>query len=196
VNQGKCKWAPGVVCGLLMGTLFLVGGCHARSGDATLLERIERIGHTKIELQPGVLAEKGRAEITDECAKQSYETARKGMIVSETALHEDVFAMRDRVSYGEDAYGLDEALRLESLLRAEAAGLGHPTEQARCIREFADHLEALTEPIIEAEERQRELDITAFKDSAKEAQELADKRPSESEKAAEPRTQAPGSTPR
>jgi hypothetical protein len=180
----------------MMGTLFLVGGCHARSGDATLLERIERIGHTKTELQPGVLAEKGRAEITDECAKQSYETARKGMIVSETALHEDVFAMRDRVSYGEDAYGLDEALRLESLLQAEAAGLGHPTEQAQCIREFADHLEALTEPIIEAEERQRELDITAFKDSAKEAQELADKRLGESDKAAHPTTQAPGSTPR
>jgi hypothetical protein len=179
----------------MMGALFLVGGCHARNGDATLLERITRIGRTTTELQPGVLAEKGRAEITDECAKQSYETARKGMIVSETALDEDVFAMRDRVSYGEDAFGLDEALRLESLLHAEA-GLGHPTKQAQCIREFADHLESLTEPIVEAEERQRELDITAFKDSAKEAQELADKRLVESEKAAEPTTQAPASTPR
>ena len=195
MNQGKWKWAPRVVCCLMMGTLFLVGGCHARNGDATLLERITRIGRAKTELQPGVLAEKGRAEITDECAKQSYKTARKGMIVSETALDEDVFAIRDRVSYGEDAFGLDEALRLESLLHAEA-GLGHPTEQAQCIREFADHLESLTEPIVEAEERQRELDITAFKDSAKEAQELADKRLVEREKAAEPTTEAPGSTPR
>jgi hypothetical protein len=149
------------------------------------------MGRSKTESQPGVLAEKGRAEITDECAKQSYETANRGLIVNETALHEDVFALRDRVSYGVYAYGLDEALRLESLLHAEAAGLGHPTEQAECIQEFADHLESLTEPIIEAEERQKELDITAFKDSAKEAQEQADKKLRESEKPAEPTFQAP-----
>jgi hypothetical protein len=180
----------------MMGTLFLVGGCHARNGDSTLLERIARIGRTKTELQPGALAEKGRAEITDECAKQSYKTASKGLIVSETALHEDVFAMRDRVSYGEDAYGLDEALRLESLLYTEAAGLGHPTEQAECIQEFAQHLESLTDPIIEADERQRELDITAFKDSAKEAQEQADRRLGESEKPTEPTEQTPASSPR
>jgi hypothetical protein len=70
---------------------------------------------------------------------------------------------------------LDEALRLESLLHAEAAGLGHPTEQALCIQEFADHLKSLTDPIVVADERQRELDIAAFKDSTKEAQEQADK---------------------
>jgi hypothetical protein len=180
----------------MMGTLFLVGGCHARNGDSTLLERVARIGRTKAELQPGALAEKGRAEITDECAKQSYKTASKGLIVSETALHEDVFALRDRVSYGEDAYGLDETLRLESLLRGEAAGLGHPTEQALCIREFADHLESLTDPIVVADERQRELDITAFKDSAREAQEQADKSLDASQKAVEPTAQTPGSTPR
>lgn len=171
--------------------LLLIGGCHARSGDSTLLERIARIGRSKTESQPGVLAEKGRAAIIEECAKQNYSMASKGLIVSETALHEDVFALRDRVSYGEDAYGLDEALRLEALLHAEVDGPGHPTGQAECIREFAEHLESLTDPIIEADARQKELDITAFKDSAKEAQEQLDKKLRESEQPVEPTLQAP-----
>ena len=47
-------------------------------------------------------------------------TAKKGLIVSETGMHEDVFTLRDRVSYGAIGYGLNEALRLESLLRGEA----------------------------------------------------------------------------
>ena len=180
----------------MVGTLLLVGGCHAGNRDATLLERLASIGHSRTESQPGALAEKGRAEITDECAKQSYKTASKGLIVSETALHEDVFALRDRVSYRENAYGLDEALRLESLLHAEAAGLAHPTEQSACILEFAEHLESLTDPIIETEERQKELDIRAFNDSAKEAQEQADRRLSQSEKSIEPTAQTAGTTPR
>jgi hypothetical protein len=138
---------------------------------------------------------KGRAAITEECAKQSYKTASKGLIVSETGLHEDVFALRDRVSYGEDAYRLDEALQLESLLHAEADGLERPTAQTKCVREFAEHLETLTDPLIEADERQRELDMSAFKDSVKKSEQQADRRLSGSEKATEPTTQAPGSQP-
>jgi hypothetical protein len=141
------------------------------------------------------LAEKGRAAITEECAKQSYETSSKGLIVSETELHEDVFALRDRVSYGEDAYKLDEALQLELLLHAEVDGLGHPTDQTECVRDFAEHLETLTDPLIEADERQRELDLSAFQNSAKEAQEQADKQLSDSERLAEPKTQSPSAQP-
>ena len=55
------------------------------------------------------VAEKGKAAIVAECEKQSYETASKGVIVSETGLHEDVFVLRDRVSYAGVGYGLDEA---------------------------------------------------------------------------------------
>jgi hypothetical protein len=108
-------------------------------------------------------------------------------------LHEDVFSLRDRISYGEDAYRLDEALQLESLLHAEADGLGRPTDQTKCIREFSEHLERLTDPLIEADERQRELDVSAFKDSMKEAEQQVDRRLSGSETATEPTTQAPGS---
>jgi hypothetical protein len=176
--------------------LFLVAGCHSRNKDTSILEGIahaarSRAGATKA----GKLAEKGRAAITEECAKQSYKTASKGLMVSETGLHEDVFALRDRVSYGEDAYRLDEALQLENLLHAEADGLGHPTDQTKCVREFAEHLETLTDPLIEADERQRELDMSAFKESVKESEQQADSRLTEGEKATEPMTQTPGSQP-
>jgi len=161
-----------------MGVLVLMAGCHAgQSGDLALLTRLSRIGNAK-EPPPklGELAEIGRAAISEECAKQSNETARKGLIVSETGLHEDVFALRDRVSYGATGYGLDEALRLEALLRSEANRPEHPTEQVFCIRAFTEHLESLTDPLVEADERQKELNVSAFQDAAKEAQERADKK--------------------
>ncbi len=127
--------------------------CRPPGRGPDTLERISRAGHSKTEApKPGELAEKGRATIADECAKQSYVNASKGLIVSETGLHEDVFALRDRVSYGEMAFALDEALRLESLLRVEANGHGHPAEQTECIERFAEQLESLTDPIVEADE--------------------------------------------
>ncbi len=111
-------------------------------------------------------------QIIDECAKQSYETASKGMIVSETGLHEDVFALRDRVSYGAIGYGLDEALRLESLLHLEANGLEHPAEQADCIREFAENFESPDGPRSWRGTRgRRSWTSSAFNDAARSAQE-------------------------
>jgi hypothetical protein len=184
---------------LVMGALVLVAGCHAKqqSGDVTLLGRISRAAHPKVQTpKPGELAEKGRAAITEECAKQSYDNARKGLIVSETGLHEDVFALRDRVSYGAIGYQLDEALRLVSLLQSEANGLGHPTGQTACIREFAEHLETLTDPLVEWDERQKELSVSAFQDSAKEAQEQADKKLREADSPAVPKPQPSNSLPR
>ena len=74
------------------------------------------------------LRKRASAEIVAECEKQSYETASKGLIVSETGLHEDVFVLRDRVSVWGIGYRLDEAQRLEDLLRAEAKVAGHPAD--------------------------------------------------------------------
>jgi hypothetical protein len=139
---------------------------------------------------PVDLAVKGRAEIIVECEKQSYETARKGLIVSQTGLHEDVFALRDRVSYGGMGYGLDEALRLEALLWTEAK-VGHPDGQESCIEQFADHFETLSDPLVEADKRQKEMDASAFRDSTKEADAQADKKLREAEKLAEPQSQEP-----
>jgi hypothetical protein len=181
----------------LVGLSILVAGCHAgqQSGDATLLERISRVGHSKVAPKPAELAEKGKATIVAECEKQSYETARKGLIVSETGLHEDVFVLRDRVSYAGVGYGLDEAQRLEDLLWVEAKVAGRSAEQAKCIQAFAEHLETLSDPLIEADERRKELDASAFTDATKEAQEQADKKLREAEKSVEPRTLPPKSMP-
>ena len=176
-----------------VGLLLLVAGCHAgqQSGDATLLERISRVGHARRAPKPGELAEKGKAAIVTECEKQSYETASKGLIVSETGLHEDVFALRDRVSYVGVGYELDEAQRLEDLLRAESRVAGHPADQANCIEAFAEHLETLSDPLVEADERLRELDASAFSDATKEAHEQADKKLREADRSNEQRTPPP-----
>jgi hypothetical protein len=181
----------------LIGLSILVAGCHGgqQSGDATLLERISRVGHSREASKPGELAEKGKAAIVAECEKQSYETTSKGLIVSETGLHEDVFVLRDRVSYVGVGYGLDEAQRLEDLLRVEAKVAGRSGEQANCIRAFAEHLEALSDPLVEADARRKELDASAFTDAAKEAQEQADKKLREADGSVEPRVPLPESLP-
>jgi len=159
-------------CGLpVVGLLLLIAGCHGRAGKPqdTLMN-------------PHELIDKGRAEIVDECGKQSYELAKKGLIVSEIGLHEDVFVLRDRVTFGGIGYSLDETLRLESELQAEASGGRHPADQAACIAKFASHLESLSDPLVEADARLRELDASAFTDSAKEAQRQADKKLLDSDK--------------
>jgi len=176
-----------------MGVLVLLTGCHSRqqSGDPTLLERISRVGRSNVAPKPGELAERGRSEITVECEKQSYETAKKGLIVSETGLHEDVFTLRDRVSFGAIGYGLDEAMRLEGLLRTEAKATGHSAEQAECIQEFAAHLESVSDPLVEADERLKELDASAFEDSTKAAQEQAERQLRGTGKTTEPKEPSP-----
>jgi hypothetical protein len=170
--------------------LIFVAGCRSgqQSDVTTLLGRISNAGRARV-VAPGELAAKGRAAILAECDKQSYETARKGLIVSETGFHEDVFALRDRLSYAGDGYNLDEALRLEALLQTEAKVAGLRKEQVSCIEEFAAHLGSLTEPLVEADERQKELDASAFRDSTKEADAQVDKKLREAEKLAAPPSQ-------
>jgi len=181
----------------VLGVLLLAGGCHAgqKSGDVTLRDRISRARHSWVAPKPGELAEKGKAAIVAECEKQSYDTARKGLIVSEIGLHEDVFVLRDRVSYAGVGYGLDEAQRLEELLRAEAKAGGRPGEQADCIEAFAEHLETLSDPLVEADERLKELDASAFSDATKEAEEQADRKLREAGRSTGQRTPTPASMP-
>jgi len=161
----------------VMGLMVVVVGCHGRQRDESFLNRIGRMGRsTNAAPKPGELAEQGRAAITEECGKQSYETAKKGLLVSEIGLHEDVFVLRDRVTYAGIGYGLDEALRLESLLEAEAKGGKYPADQASCIARFAAHLETVSDPLVEEDARQKELDASAFGDSEKKAEQQAEKK--------------------
>ncbi|MEI9980373.1 MAG: hypothetical protein WDN23_15485 [Edaphobacter sp.] len=149
----------------VMGLLVSGAGCHGRR------DRAKEAAPTQTEL-----ADRGRAEIVEGCGKQSYDLMSKGLIVSETGLHEDVFVLRDRMTLGGIGYSLDEALRLESQLNAEAKGGAHPAEQSECIAKFAAHLETLSSPLVEGDQRLKELDASAFVDSAKEAEKQAEKK--------------------
>jgi len=106
------------------------------------------------------------------------------LIAAEVGLHEDVFALRDRVSLAANAYGLDEALRLETLLLAEVKGDEYPADQTNCIQKFAEHLKSLTDPLVEADREQKELDVSAFNDAKKQAEEEKELEQKESEQPA------------
>jgi hypothetical protein len=171
--------------GALMIGLLLLSGCNAKEDGrkSGLFERITREGRFKPPPPPapGQMAAKGRDAITAECAHESYANASKGLIVGETGLHEDVFALRDRRSFAADAYGMDEALRLETLLHEEARVQGHSAQQADCIDEFAEHLESLTDALTQSDKLQKELDLSAFNNARKQAEEQLTKKQREIE---------------
>jgi hypothetical protein len=139
-------------------------GCHSKTSSRAIeASRVSAAGTAR-------LVENGKSTIVAICAKESFAIARKGLIVAETGLREDVFLLRDRGSYKPTAYGLDEAERLDVLLRAETGAAGHTEEQVVCIRQFAEHLESLTEPLAEAAKRESEIDTSAFSQADKQVQ--------------------------
>jgi hypothetical protein len=144
--------------------LVVATGCHSRTrNQAAEMSRKDAVS-------PAKLAEDGRATIVAICEKESFATARSGLIVSESGLREDVFLLRDRGSYQPVPYGLDEAMRLVALLDTEAGVASRSELQTTCIREFAEHLESLTEPLTEAARREHEIDTSAFTQSDKQVQ--------------------------
>jgi hypothetical protein len=176
--------------GVLMIGLLLLSGCNAGQGvrGSTLYQRIARRGHldSTPRAVPGKMAAAGGEEIAAECEHESYANASKGLIVGETGLHEDVFALRDRESFAANAYRMDEALRLEDLLREQANAVGHSAEQADCMVKFADHLQTLTDALIQADRLHQELDVSAFNNSKKQAEEQLERRQREIEQPATP----------
>lgn len=116
------------------------------------------------------LADKGAAAIAAVCARQSFATAKEGLIAGETGLREDVFEMRDPVSYSIVPFRLGATVRLQALLRQGAEAAGRPDEATECMRDFADHLKELSDPLVEAARSQKEVDGLAFQDAEKEAQ--------------------------
>lgn len=156
----------------LAGIPILVAGCHSGRQSGVVLAGLASVTQPKTtSLGPNHLAAEGSATITATCGKQSYENARNGLIVSQTGLHEDVFALRSGTSYASIAFDLDDALFLEDVLRKEFKGNQQPTEQWKCVQEFEGYLETLTDPMVEQDKLAKELDATAFKDSTREAQE-------------------------
>jgi hypothetical protein len=168
----------------VVGLLILLAGCRAkdRNHENTLYDQIARVGRPDAAAPaPGKMAAVGGDTITAECAHESYANASKGLIVGEAGLHEDVFALRDRASLAANAYSLSEALLLEDLLRAEAKVPAHSAAQADCIDEFAENFGTLTDALLQADKAQREMDLSAFEDSTKQAADQLQKNQHENE---------------
>lgn len=166
-----------------VGLLILLTGCHAKGKIGESKPSDGTVNDTRFNTTraPGKLAAIGKDTITSECEHESYANASKGLIVEETGLHEDVFSLRDRASLTPNAYNLDEALRLGGLLRVEGQDAGHSAEQIDCIAEFAKHLGELTNSLVQADKVQKEMDISAFNDSSKQAEDQLEKKQHEIE---------------
>jgi hypothetical protein len=156
----------------MAGLLMLLTGCHSgrRVQDSQLYERLSHIGHRHSGGGRDELAKGGAAAIVTQCEKASFANVRNGLIVGQTGLHEDIFEMRDPISLRTIAYGLNDTLQMEEMLRAEARLGGHSAEEAGCIQTFAENLESLTDPLVETDKLQKEIDLSAFSKAAKEAQ--------------------------
>jgi hypothetical protein len=139
--------------------------------DSQLYARLSRIGRRHGDHGMDELAKEGAVAVVTECGKTSFANVRTGLIVGETKLHEDVFEMRDRASFRAVAYGLDDTLQLEEMLDVEAGSGGDSGEQAGCIQSFAEHLKSMTDPIVEQDRLQKEIDLSAFNKATKQSEE-------------------------
>jgi hypothetical protein len=163
-NKPGPRWNRTIKRIVLLGLLAAVTGCHSKTASGMIeTSSASADGTAKV-------AEDGRASIAAICAKESFAAARPGLIVAETGLREDVFLLRDRSSYRPVPYGLEEAQKLVVLLYADAETASYTKEQSECIRQFAEHLESLTEPLAEAAKREREIDTSALSQSDKQVQ--------------------------
>jgi hypothetical protein len=173
-DRGVRRQRPRVRRGVLaVGLMLMLAGCHAKGRPNEGSARDARFNATSP--GPGRKAELGRDSITTECEHESYANASKGLIVKDTGLHEDVFSLRDRASLAANAYNLNETLDLEALLRAEAKAAGHSAAQAACIDEFAEHFATLTDALVQADKVQRELDLSAFNEATRQADDQLEK---------------------
>jgi hypothetical protein len=176
--------SPLIVIGFLV-----LSGCNVKESlqNSRLYHRIARENRSNPAVPvPDKMAIVGRDAITAECATESYANASKGLIVGETGLHEDVFALRDPATLTANVYGMKETLTLEAMLRKQATAVGPATEQAACINQFAQHLQSLTDALKQADNLQKELDVSAFNDSRKEAEEQLEKSQHEIEQSGPP----------
>ncbi|HZY61433.1 MAG TPA: hypothetical protein VFE38_02840 [Edaphobacter sp.] len=145
------------------GTGFLLLACLGCRGKK---EQIPPAGRATSAMMAG----KAAAIISSVCDRQSYATASVGLIAGETKLREDVFELRDPKTSDIIPYRLDATLLLEDLLRHQAQSIGSHSQQADCMREFADHLKQLTDPLVQEAQTQKEIDFSAYKNAEKEAQ--------------------------
>lgn len=169
----------------LTGIAFF-SGCRSRRNGVQLSDAAIEAGRVD---SPQASAKKiagAGVAIVSACALEPYNNASKGLIVDEPGLGEDVLDLRDRSSLRAVPFGLGEAQRLASLLEKETSLAGHPAypaEQIACIQQFASHLRDLTQPLVQANEEQKQLDVSAFDKAAKEAEQETEEQTRQEEKA-------------
>ncbi|HZY72159.1 MAG TPA: hypothetical protein VFE22_03520 [Edaphobacter sp.] len=164
--ERECWRTSALQAGLLAAGLSMVAlGCHGKgaAGRPAAGQIGEAISST-------VLAEDASTMIAEVCKRQSYATASVGLIAGETGLREDVFELRNPVSYKVIPYRLRATVKLEGMLRQGAEATGRLAAQASCMRQFADHLKKLTDPLVEEARSEKEIDRSAFNNAEKEAQ--------------------------
>jgi hypothetical protein len=182
VDRGEGMWVGqmgrGVhrvgIATLLLVLPGLIAGCHEKKLSDLELSRPSM--QTNAADLAGASAKKvggAGAAVVSACKIETYANASKGLVVSETGLREDVLDLRDRISYKGVPFDLQETERLEALLRKEIDVpriTNYSADQAECIRQFADHMQTLIEPLVEADAEQKQLDVSAFDNASKEAQ--------------------------
>ena len=182
----KARSAWGIAS--ILALTIAASGCRARRQDSGVSEATIGAGRVDTpEASAKKVASAGVA-IISECARVSFANVKEGLIVAEPGLHEDLFDLRDRASYRAVPFGLNETLRLEELLQRESATPEHPdysAEQAKCIDQFVAHLRALTEPLVEADAEQKQLDLSAFDKASREAEQEAEQQSEQEQKAME-----------
>jgi hypothetical protein len=158
------RWRAKDLCAVLLsaGLSVAVVGCHSRKEAPTL----NQTGAAS----SAALADNAAAVISAVCTRQSYATARVGLIAGATGLREDVFELRDPVSYKIVPYRLGATVELERLLRQSADVPGRPSAQADCMRQFANYFDSLAVPLVDAAQDEKNIDIAAFRQAQKEAQ--------------------------
>jgi hypothetical protein len=162
---GYC-WKSALWAGLLtVGLSMTLLGCHGKKPTEAAAGE-----HGDSAQSPAVRAAQASAVIAAVCTRQSYATASVGLIAGETGLREDVFELRDPVSYKVIPYRLGATVRLETLLRQGAEAAGRPVAEATCLRQFADHFKKLTDPLVQAAQDEKEIDSSAFNSAEREAQ--------------------------
>lgn len=167
VRSAGSAWIAAAITALAL----CAAGCRARTTDSAP----SAVAQTQTASTPEDSARKlGAAgtSIVSACAKVPYANASKGLIVTETGLNEDVFDLRDRSTYRAVPFSLNEALRLQDLLLKEIDAPNHArysAQQIACIQQFAAHFKSLTDPLVEADAEQKQLDISAFDKASREA---------------------------
>lgn len=180
VNRTRCLIAAfAAIC-------LAATGCRSPRHEVQLSDAAIEAGRVDTPQASAQKVANAGVAIVSACATQPYDNASKGLIVGEPGLDEDVLDLRDRNSLRAIPFGLGEIERLTSLLEKETSIVGHPAypaQQIACIQQFSLHLRDLTQPLVQANEVQKQLDVSAFNKAAKEAQQETEEQTQQEEKA-------------